>query len=215
MDFPTVLARLNDLPSTFRRNGPPYTQLIDSIARALAGFTLAADATEAQVSAFTVALDGWLDVWGLLWGVARQQNEANSSYGTRISRTVLAWVGTLPAIQAWVSFYAPGGTVVDNYPTLGYSITLPPTMTPAQVTSFLRSLNRIRPAGMPFTVNQTASGIFLGTQVFIGTGLSQAPYLTGTAINLALALNPVTPNTVPIIPTTFMSDPTINPSLAA
>ena len=68
----------------------------------------------------------------------------------RIQRTVLAWVGTLPALKAWVNFYAPGGSVFENPSGLGYTITLPAAMTAAQVQAFLLSLNRIRPAGVPF-----------------------------------------------------------------
>lgn len=215
MDFPSVTARLNDLPTTFKRNGPPYTLLIDSIGWQLAMFTLAADATSQQVLAFGPALDGWLDVWGLLWGVPRQQNEGNSPYALRIARTVLAWVGTLPAIQAWVDFYAPGGTVVENLPNVGYIITFPGNMTTAQITAFLISLNRIRPAGVPFVIQQAQGGITLGTDIFLATGAPKGAYLTSAIQGLALPIGPSTSNTVPLLPNTYFSDPSLNPSLSA
>ena len=126
MDFPSVEAQLNDLPTTFTRPTAWYTQLIDSVSMGLCRFTLGEDATLAQVSAFDLAIDGWLDLWGLLWGVPRNDEEANSTYATRIQRTVLAWVGTLPAMQAWVKFYASGGTVTENPSGLGYVLNLPP-----------------------------------------------------------------------------------------
>jgi hypothetical protein len=214
MDYPTVTARLNDLPSPFKRNGPPYTWLIDSIGWQLAMFTLAADATSQQVLAFGPALDGWLDVWGLLWGVPRQQQEANSSYSLRIARTVLAWVGTLPAIQAWVNFYAPGGSVTENLPNVGYVITFPSNMTTAQITAFLLSLNRIRPAGVPFIVVQATGGITLGTDIFLATGAPKGAYLSAAVTTLALPIGPATNNTSPLLPTCVFSDPTLNPSLA-
>ena len=215
MDFPAVLARLNDLPTTFQRNGPPYTLLIDSIGWQLAMFTLAADATSQQVLAFGPALDGWLDVWGLLWGVPRQQNEANSSYSLRIARTVLAWVGTFPAIQAWLNFYAPGGTVTENLPNVGYVITFPANMTTAQITAFLLSLNRIRPAGVPFVIQQVTGGITLGTDIFLATGAPKGAYLSSAFTPIPFPLGAVTNNTVPLLPSCYMSDPTLNPSLAA
>jgi len=214
MDLPSVLARLNDLPSTFKRNGPPYTLLIDSIGWQLTMFTQAADATSQQVLAFGPALDGWLNVWGLLWGVPRQQQEANSSYATRIARTVLAWVGTLPAIQQWLIYYAPGATVTENLPDVGYVITFPANMTLAQIAVFLLSFNRIRPAGVPFAVQQIASGLTLGTDVFLATGAPKGAYLSGAAEPFPLPIGPSTPNTVPLLPTVYFSDPTLNPSLA-
>lgn len=214
MDYPSVLARLNDLPRTFKREGPPYTLLIDSIGWQLAMFTLASDATSQQVLAFGPALDSWLDVWGLLWGVPRQQNEANSSYATRIARTVLAWVGTLPAIQAWLNFYAPGGTVTENLPGVGYVITFPSNMTLAQIITFLLSFNRIRPAGMPFSVAQAIGGITLGTDIFLATGAPKGAYLSSALNSLSLPIGPVTNNTSPLLPSTYFSDPTLNPSLA-
>lgn len=214
MDLPTVIARLNDLPTTFRREGPPYEWLIESVGLQLAQFTIAADSTSLQVLAFGTALDGWLNVWGLLWGVPRAANEANSIYSTRIARTVLAWVGTVPAIQAWLNFYAPGGTITENLPTVGYSINLPAAMSPAAVQAFLFSLGRIRPAGVPFTVTQTGIGIYLGTETFIGTGLAKASYLTSGTIPVTLSIGASTPNSIPLLPGLYFSDPTLNPSLA-
>jgi hypothetical protein len=214
MDLPSVLARLNDLPRTFKRQGPPYTQLIDSIGWQLALFTLSADTTSQRALTFSPALEGWLDVWGLLWGVPRQQNEANSSYATRIVRTVLAWVGTLPAIQAWLNFYAPGGTVTENLPGLGYAITLPANMTLAQITAFLLSLNRIRPAGVPFIISQVVGGITLGTDIFLATGAPKGAYLSMAVNAIPLPIGATTNNTVPLLPSTYFDDPTLNPSLA-
>jgi hypothetical protein len=206
MDFLTVVSRLNDLPSTFKREGNPYAQIVDSLADGANRFTQAADATLQQVQNFSVALDGWLDVWGLLWGVPRLPDEANSIYSTRISRTVLAWVGTVPAIQAWINFYASGGSIRENLPNSGYVLTLPPTLSTAQVLAFLQSLSRIRPAGVPFNVNQVGGGLFLGTVEYLSQGTVQGAYLTDGSSSTESIVGAVTPNSVPLLPTLYFSD---------
>ena len=214
MDFPAVEAQLNDLPNTFKRNGPPYTQLIDSFAAGLTLFTLGADATAMQVALFGFALDGWLDVWGLLFNIPRNQNEANAIYGTRIARTVLAWVGTVPAIQAWMNFYTPGGVITENFPNVGYTMTFPSSVPLAVINSFLITLNRIRPAGVPFIVLIGSSGLFLGTEEFTGQGQVAGSYLTIGTTRLFPNLNATTLSFEPILPTLYLVDPTLNPSLA-
>ena len=211
MDFPSVEAQLNDLPTTFTRPTAWYTQLIDSVSMGLCRFTLGEDATLAQVSAFDLAIDGWLDLWGLLWGVPRNDEEANSTYATRIQRTVLAWVGTLPAMQAWVNFYASGGTVTENPSGLGYVLNLPPSMTLSQIINFLRSFNRIRPAGVPFTLYQAAGGPYLGTTEHLGQGAMIGAYLSPGETGASLPIGAGTPNAAPLIPTLYLTDPTINP----
>ena len=135
MDQPAVLAQLNDLPATFRPNGNPYGQLVGSVAGALSLFTTGADATMAQVLSFGGAVDGWVDVWGLLFGIPRDANEGNIPYALRVAETVTAWVGTVPAIQAWLNLFAPGGTVKENAAGLGYVVTLPTGTTAAQASA--------------------------------------------------------------------------------
>lgn len=211
MDFPADEAQLNDLPSTFTRPTPWYTQLIDSISVELSQFTLGEDATFTQVSSYGLAVDGWLDLWGLLWGVPRNNGEANSTYATRVQRTVLAWVGTLPGMQAWVNFYAPGGSVTENSNGFGYLLVLPSSMTLVQIMAFLHSFNRIRPAGVPFTLFQSGSGPFLGTTEHLGQGILVGAYLPSGANGTTPPIGSGTPNAAPLIPTLYMSDPTINP----
>lgn len=211
MDFPAVEGQLNDLPNTFTRPTAWYTQLIDSVTMELSQFTLGEDATFTQVSSYGLAIDGWLDLWGLLWGVPRNDNEANSTYATRIQRTVLAWVGTLPGMRAWVNFYAPGGSVTENPDGLGYVLVLPSAMTLAQIIAFLASFNRIRPAGVPFTLFQSGSGPFLGTTEHLGQGILVGAYLPAGEVGSTLPIGAGTPNAAPLIPTLYMTDPTINP----
>lgn len=213
MDFFAVLSQLNDLPTTFTRNGAPYTQLMDSITGALSLFTLTEDATFTQVLNFTNAVNGWLDVWGLLLGVPRNQNESDVSYSPRIFGTVSAWVGTVPAIQFWLNLYAPGGVITENVGTVGYTLTFPPLMTTVQIENFLITLNRIRPAGVPFIAQQNGIGLYLGTDEFTGDGRVVGNYLTRLESPVGLIIPASTPNARPTIPTLYMTDPTLNPSL--
>ena len=213
MDLPAIIAQINDLPSTFRPAGNPYAQLIASKAAALALFTDGADATMAQVQGFGSAVDGWIDVYGLLFGVPRNDGEGNIPYAARIVETVLAWVATGPAIRRWLDLFAPGGTTAENPSGLGYSITLPAYMTPAQVAAFLVSLGRIRPDGVPFTVTQSGLGLYLDAEAFLGKGTDIGSYLPRGTGPAALGLNATTCSAQPILPTLLMTDPSLNPGL--
>ncbi len=210
MDFPSVLAVLNDLPDTFRRQGPPYTQFIDSLGASLALYTLGADATFNQVSAFSQAIDGWIDIWGLLFGIPRDINEANATYITAIQNTVAAWVGTLPAVQAWMNIFAPGGTVLENIGAVGYVLSFPGTTTFAQIAAFLRLFNRIRPNGVPFQVTQAGLGLYIGTEEFLGDGRVVGNYLTSLSTSVGLILSPSTPNAVPLVASLILEAPILN-----
>lgn len=209
MDFPAIEATLNDLPDTFKRTGAPYTQLIDSIASALALYTVSSDATFGQVTAFSSAVNGWLDIWGLLFGVPRDQNQADSVYQTYIQSVLNAWVGTVPAIQRWMNMFAPGGTVIENSP--GYILSFPGVTTLAQIQSFLRLFNRIRPNGVPFQIQQAGLGLYLGTEEFLGDGRVVGNYLTSLSSSVGLLLSASTPNAVPLLADVLVNDPTLNP----
>jgi len=211
MQFQDVMGILNDLPTTFTRIGHPYDQFIDSVTTALARYTATADGVQTQIATFPGAVDGWLDTWGLLWSLPRQVNEANSSYATRIQETVLAWMGTLPAIQTWLNLFAPGGTVQEVVNGLGYNINLPAALTPSQVLNFLVSLNRIRPAGVPFTVNQVGLGTYLGTIDFLGDGAMVGDYMQFGTQSLALPLSATQLSALPLVPLLFLTDPSLAP----
>lgn len=210
MNFADIAGILGDLPTTFTRVGHPYDQFIDSVTTALARYTTTADGVQTQIATFPGAVDGWLDTWGLLWSLPRQVNEANSAYATRIQETVLAWMGTLPAIQTWLSLFASGGTVQENT-GLGYNINLPAALTPSQVLNFLVSLNRIRPAGVPFTVNQIGVGTYLGTIDFLGDGAMVGDYFALGTQSLALPLGATQLSALPLLPLLFLTDPSLAP----
>jgi hypothetical protein len=211
MNYAAVRAQINDLPATFTPTGNPYAQVAAARAAALAVFTNGSDATEQQVQQFSNAIDGWIDVWGLLFGIPRNTNEGNVPYAIRIVETVLAWVGTLPALQAWTTLFAPGGSVAENGSGLGYTITLPGAMTATQAAAFVASLGRIRPAGVPFVVVGGGLGLYLDAEAFLGKGVVFGSYLTGYTTPGTFNLNATTNSSQPLIPTLFLSDPNLNP----
>jgi len=215
MNFAAVLGVLNDLPSTFLRPAPPYTQFVDATGTALTQFTAGADGMWTQALSFQNAVDGWLDVWGLLWAVPRNPGEGNIPYAIRVQETVLAWVGTVPAIQVWLNLFAAGGTVTENASGLGYVITFPAGMTSSEILLFFVSLQRIRPIGVPFTIQQTGTGLFAGTEAFTDSGSRVlGDYLSDTPASVAPPFGAMTLNTPPLLPALLLVDPTINPSFA-
>ena len=207
MDLAAVAAQLADLPPAFRPQGGWYAQMAASLALALSLFTAGADATCQQALGLPFAVDGWTDAWGLLFGVARNPSEGNAPYAARIASTVLAQVGTLPALQAWTGLFAPGGSVTEMSPGPGYVIALPVSMTAAQVAQFVSSLGRIRPVGVPFAVSRAGTGLYLGTEAFLGAGQFLGSYLTATPADAALSLSATTPSAQPLAPALFLSDP--------
>lgn len=211
MNFQAVQAVLNDLPPTFTKPTQPYTQVIDSQTSALTLYTQGADGIVSQSSFANVA--DWMDVWGVLFGVQRNTNEGNIPYAQRIVATLLAWVGTVPAIQAWIDLYAPGGSVVENDDGLGYVLNLPATLSRTALTNFLVSLGRIRPAGVPFTVQQVNTGLFLGTVNPLGGGAMPGSYLVRGATTVPADISALTNSSVPLLPDLYLTDPTLNPGI--
>lgn len=212
MDFEAVQAALNDLPLTFKKLTTPYTQIIDVQTASLSIFTEGVDGTMTQ-PVFANAYGGWLDVWGLVFGVQRLTDEGDAAYAARIQWLLLAWVGTVPGLQALLDLLAPGGSVTENLPTVGYSIELPSAMTLQQIGAFFLLIQYIRPAGVPFTVSQVRGGLFLGTIVFMGRGQVMGSYLTDATKGFPLTIPALVNSAQPLLPDLYLVDPSLNPSL--
>lgn len=216
MNFQQVQNQLTDLPRTFLRLGTPFTQWMDSITAGLTRYTSAADALIQQIVTFANAKFGWLDTWGLLFGIPRFANEADQNYSPRIPYIVQAGGGPPNAIAYWIlNVWKVQVTVTENFPSVGYSITFPSGLTLAQIIQILISIARVRPAGVPITaVLQESSGLYLDTINF----LDYAPSVTGAYLTQASStpvsgLGSTTNNTQPLLPTLFLTDTTLNPNL--
>jgi hypothetical protein len=215
MNLTEVISQLNDLPDTFKRPGTIYAQLTQSFATGLTRYTDATDEIGNESTSFSEARYGWLDVWGLLFGITRNSGEADYSYSLRVEQVLMAWVGTLPAIANWAEvIYQTTVTIAENFPAPGYVIQLPGSLTIAQVDAFVASLNRIRPAGVPFQVGMQSSGLYLDTINYCGAARVTGAYLTNALTYVPLAIGPITINAVPLLPSLYLTDPTLNPSMA-
>ena len=212
MDFALVEQQLNDLPATFKRDGAPYTQVVDSLAALLDRYTNASDGSINQVADFSGAQFGWLDIWGLLFGLPRQANEADQLYGPRIQYEVMAGNGTPVGMAYWIrAVWRVSATIVEALPALGYSITFPASVTDTQIAEILASLSRVRPAGVPITsVSRLGTGLYVTTINFLGASRVTGAYITGGTTGLGFILYPATNNAEPILPDILLTDPVLN-----
>ena len=215
MDWAAIQNQLNDLPRTFKRQGAPYTQLIDAITAGLFFGAAGDDGTLAAAASFPSARFGWVDVWGLLFNVPRNSNEADASYMARIVYQVTAGGGPPVAIAKWIkNVFGIDATIIENLPIVGYIIQFAILLTTQQVLTIVQSLAHVRPAGVPFTVLSPDSGLYLDTINFLdGTNVT-GDYLTGANL-LNLGLSAGTNNTPPTLPTLFLTDTVLNPGLVA
>lgn len=215
MDWNAVSAQLADLPSTYKRSGDTYTFLFKSFVMGLLRYTSAADGTTGQL-AFPQAIGKWLDTWGQLFNVPRNNDESDRAYATRIQFLLLSGKGPPVSIARYIQIVEGlSATVTEKFPAVGYRISMG-LQTLAAYAQIISDLKYVRPAGVPFlplTVLQ--GGLYLGTINYLGV----APRVTGAYLNQPFTTNGIvvpatTNNSRPLLPTTFLTDPFLNPSLA-
>lgn len=216
MDFPAVQKILDDLPTTFKRPGPPYRQWVDALSAGLYRLTESADGTASQL-AFPNAQFGWLDLWGTLFNVPRILNESDQIYAGRIIYTVTIGGGPGVVICNWIKqIWGQDSTVTDNPNATGYTVAIQGSLPTSTVLAILQSLIYARPAGVPFVALISSNiGPYLDTVNFLDAALVTGAYLgAGTVAASGLALNPATNNAPVLLPDLFLTDPTLNPSLS-
>jgi len=219
MDFPAIWGQLQDLPPTFRRDGQPYSWLIDSITAGLYMFCQAGDALQNQYN-YNTSQEGWIDVWGGLAGIQRNTNESNVVYLNRIQQTVLAWRDSLVAIEKFTATVENITTTVLERSPVGYTIYFPTAEDIPTIRRVILDLKYIRPAGVPFLV-QSQIGTYLNTINYYGTvgNLKAATVIIGRVTgaylgdNAPIQLNiPASTNSAQsLIPDLLFVDPTLNP----
>ena len=201
---------LQRLPSTFLRDDTTFRQWQGSLATGLGRFTQASDAVSGQMS-FPNAQGKWLDVWGLLFGLPRHDGEGDSDYRTRVAASLVTGNGPPLAIQNYMRLARNLNAPVDEaFPAVGWSMTLPGSVTPKALSSIAQDLDRVRPAGVPYDFKILRGGLFLSTVNYFGRASLTGAYLVTPVKTIQPPIGPSTNNAKPLLPTTFLTDPILN-----
>ena len=99
MDWQDVLNQISDLPSTFKRPGSEFASWQNAFAQGLATYTEGIESLLAQID-FNAAAGSWLDTWGDLYGIPRNNGEADGAYMQRIKGTLQAPHGPPGCVRA-------------------------------------------------------------------------------------------------------------------
>lgn len=213
MDFQQIQDQIEDLPQTFKRYDAPYTQWSDALTSALRVFGFAVDSLLTMVSSFDAAEDSWIDAWGSLGNVIRRTNESDAVYQPRIQNTVLAKHASPVAMLTWLSVIemVSNATLAERGASLGYSITLPQTLTTAQIQQIIMNLNVVRPAGVPFNIFIQTGALYLDTVNYLDSPRITGAYLGNSSNAFTLPLGAGQNSSQSILPDLLLVDPTINP----
>ncbi len=214
MDWDTVLNQLNDLPGTFKRTGSTYAQWVNSLTAAQHRMTNAADGIIAQAN-FSTTSAQWLNFWGMLFGVPRNNNELSSAYQSRINQTLKAYRVTPSAIIAFLqNVWGLSVTLTETVGGFGWTITLASAIPSAELGAVVLGVSQVRPAGVPFgPIYILSGGASLGTVNYFGAYRSTGAYLTNPVTTYNVVIPAGTNNAQSLLPTPFLTDPSLNPGL--
>ena len=217
MQYLDVLTQLNLLPATYLRPSTPFSYIQSARAAALYRYTSGSDGLVAEVQNFRDADGVWLDAWGKLFGVPRDPNEVDDAYMNRISAVLTAGRGTPVAIEIFVLVSLNvAATVIENLSSCSWELSLATALSTAAFQQLIANLKYVRPAGVPCVQVESSQqgGMFLASVDFLNAPRVTGAYLK-TPIQVANATQLVayTNNAVPLLPTTFLTDPTLNPGL--
>ena len=214
MDWQQVLQQVTDLPATFLRSGATFTQWMASFTEEVARYTETSDTLTNQIN-FNQSVGPWLDTWGRLFGIPRYTNESDAAYSTRITQTLQAYHGPPLAIEAYLEIsLGLQSTVYENFPNVGWQIQLGPTAAKGNLATIAQDLNFVRPAGVPYYFEILQGGCYLTTVNYLDRPKVTGAYLTLPFIDEYPDIPANTNNAIPLLPTNFLTDPVINPSLA-
>lgn len=215
MDFGSVLAQINRLPLTYLRPGTTFAAMQASKAAALMRYANASDALVDQLT-FSKATGVWLDVWGKLFGIPRNPQESDDTYSTRISGTLVAGRTTPVAMAIYLNVaLGINATITEDLVNTAWKLQFSAPITAAQYNQIMANMAFVRPAGVPSTAFVGAEGgLYTGTVNYLGAPKVTGAYLEESAQHYILNISAYTNNSNPLLPTLFMSDPTVNPGLA-
>lgn len=213
MQWGDILSRLNDLPATYLRRGPNFNTFQNSLALGLHRFTNSTEGAITQAQA-TQAVSKWLDVVGKMRNIVRFDGEPDNVYLTRIEyllntpggppNAILGLLNTLNHLNA---------TMVENFTTVSWSVALGSYISATQASQLATGLNYVRPAGVPFQLTSLRGGLFLNTLNYLTRWRATGSYLVNPLSALATDLKANTNNAIALLPTIYLTDPTLNPGL--
>ncbi len=210
MNFQQTEQILTDLPNTFRRYGSLFNAIILGFAIACARNNIAIDSIYQNIYTNN-ARWGWLDVFGQLYGILRNQYETDPQYRVRLIGTLTAPHGTPFAISQFLNLALGLNTnITENFVSPSFSINFSSPVTTSTLQNVVNSINWVRPAGIPFQPLYTQTGgLFLETINYLGITKVTGSYLSAPHTTVNVAVSPSTPNPVCILPTTYFTDPFI------
>lgn len=214
MTYEEALQVLMTIPDTFRRVGPNYDSWHASKMTAIARFVSGDDSIIAQLSSVSSANLRWLDTFGLLFGVKRRSGERDSTYASRVQKTCVANHCSPLNIVAFLSLtLAIDSGVEENLPEVGWSLNLANAGDLTDESSISDTLIRVRPAGVPFSYAYPTGGLYMTSNVFRDKPFGYGSFLSsGTKTREPTTGGSTNAATSPL-PTVFLTDTTINPSL--
>jgi hypothetical protein len=210
MKYADVVARLESLPTSFRRQGVTYQQLENAFAASLARYTDSMDGLTKQET-ITNAAFVWLNMQGELYGIPRFQNESSTAYINRIQATLVAAKGTPVAIEEYIGLITGSAvTVTEQTSVPDWYLTVAGSSSQNLVNQINSSIGFVRPAGVPFYFSVLSGGLYVGTTNYFGYGRVSGSYLVAASTNVTPTINANTNNSQPLLPSTYLTDPTVN-----
>lgn len=214
MNYNQVLTQINTLPSTYTRTGPLFGNLMSSFAYGVSRYTESVDYMMNSNQSISTMSVMWLNFIGTFVNVPRNNNTTTAQYQNQIQSVIAEPQGTPVAILKYLNNNNILATYSDNFSgpgdfsKIGWSVSLE---TPYKSVSQLAlSLARVRPAGVPFTINTLSGGLYVNTINFIGNIGTTGQYLSSPFTNQTFTI-PATTNNIRInIPTRFLTDTTLN-----
>ena len=215
MQWADIAYQLGDLPDTYKRSGPTYEWVMNSLTAALDRYTNSSNSI-ISMSTFANAQGKWLDFWGqLLGGISRLNEQTDEDYMALITQTILDGKGPPVAILDYVSLiYGIKANITENFPNVGWYLKFGSSFPQSEYNQLALTLGNVRPAGVPFTPFKIlGGGLFLGTVNYLGRDRVTGSYIGLPVTQFNFTIPNSTPNVVSELPTLFLSDPTINPGI--
>lgn len=208
MDWNAVKARFDDLPTAYSRPGNTFQWIKNAVIASITLGTQSTDGITNQLN-FQNAQGGWLNVWGQLFNLVRNNDESDVSYKARIQFTLKLGRTTPAAIQSYVTnALRVNATVSEDLADAIWKLTFSSNLTTAQYLSTAKDLAVVRPAGVPFLpMYVPQGGSYLGTINYIGAPAVTGAYLINATTKVSPNIGGTTNPAQPSLPTTFLSNP--------